>query len=156
MGSRESFCKSGKRPRNIPAAPDKAYKDEGWQGIRHWLHDSATESESEDESEGESEGESEDDNGGVIFIFFWLIFINQNGLTWVMRPFVLHGVEHIGTVSPTPFHGSLAHSVHQNVPRANIWVRDVFCYPIRPRQDDNYLGHLGHLCITIIYNIAAL
>ena len=28
---------SGTRPANIPAAPHKFYKDEGWQGYGHWL-----------------------------------------------------------------------------------------------------------------------
>ena len=33
----EAWCKSGARPANIPASPDKTYKPEGWQGWGHWL-----------------------------------------------------------------------------------------------------------------------
>ena len=32
-----AWCKSGARPANVPANPDKAYKDGGWQGWDHWL-----------------------------------------------------------------------------------------------------------------------
>jgi len=31
------WCKEGRRPPNVPSAPDKAYKDGGWQGWGHWL-----------------------------------------------------------------------------------------------------------------------
>ncbi len=31
------WSKEGLRPRNMPAAPDKTYKDGGWQGWGHWL-----------------------------------------------------------------------------------------------------------------------
>jgi superfamily II DNA or RNA helicase len=31
------FCRSGKKPENIPAAPNNTYKDLGWIGIRDWL-----------------------------------------------------------------------------------------------------------------------
>ena len=30
-------CKEGRRPPNVPAAPDEVYKDGGWQGWGHWL-----------------------------------------------------------------------------------------------------------------------
>ena len=33
----KTWCKSGVRPANIPASPDKTYKHEGWQGYGHWL-----------------------------------------------------------------------------------------------------------------------
>ena len=32
-----AWCKTGVRPINIPSAPDKTYKNEGWQGYGHWL-----------------------------------------------------------------------------------------------------------------------
>ena len=31
------LCKEGMCPPNVPAAPDKSYKDGGWQGWAHWL-----------------------------------------------------------------------------------------------------------------------
>ena len=31
------YCKSGKKPKNIPSNPNKAYKGKGWKGLRHWL-----------------------------------------------------------------------------------------------------------------------
>ena len=31
------WCKSGKRPVNIPSCPYKVYKHDGWQGYEHWL-----------------------------------------------------------------------------------------------------------------------
>ena len=31
------WCKSGARPVNIPTAPQRTYKHDGWQGYRHWL-----------------------------------------------------------------------------------------------------------------------
>ena len=31
------WCRSGARPHSVPAAPDQAYKDGGWQGWGHWL-----------------------------------------------------------------------------------------------------------------------
>ncbi len=31
------YCKSGKKPNDIPASPDNAYKDKGWKGIGDWL-----------------------------------------------------------------------------------------------------------------------
>jgi len=31
------YCKSGKKPSDIPAAPDLTYKNKGWSGIRDWL-----------------------------------------------------------------------------------------------------------------------
>ena len=31
------WCKSGARPTNIPANPDRAYPHDGWQGFGHWL-----------------------------------------------------------------------------------------------------------------------
>ena len=33
----QAWCKSGKRPRYIPSAPNATYKHEGWQGFGHWL-----------------------------------------------------------------------------------------------------------------------
>ena len=33
----ELWRKSGARPANVPAGPDKYYKNDGWQGWRHWL-----------------------------------------------------------------------------------------------------------------------
>ena len=33
----EEWCKEGMRPPNVPAAPDRTYKDGGWQGWVHWL-----------------------------------------------------------------------------------------------------------------------
>ena len=32
-----AWSKEGRRPPNVPSAPDKAYKDGGWQGWGHWL-----------------------------------------------------------------------------------------------------------------------
>ena len=37
MTAWHAWCKSGKRPANVPAAPDQAYKHDGWQGYGHWL-----------------------------------------------------------------------------------------------------------------------
>ena len=31
-----AWCKEGKRPPNVPAAPNMVYKDAGWQGWGHW------------------------------------------------------------------------------------------------------------------------
>ena len=31
-----TYCKSGKRPANIPASPHTSYKGEGWEGYGHW------------------------------------------------------------------------------------------------------------------------
>jgi len=31
-----AYCKSGKRPANIPASPHTSYNNEGWQGYGHW------------------------------------------------------------------------------------------------------------------------
>ena len=36
VGWRE-YCKSGKRPVNIPTDPARIYKDQGWAGMRDWL-----------------------------------------------------------------------------------------------------------------------
>ena len=38
-GAREwkAWCKEGRRPPNVPAHPEKIYKDGGWQGWAHWL-----------------------------------------------------------------------------------------------------------------------
>ena len=33
----KAWCKSGRRPANIPARPDTVYKHEGWRGHGHWL-----------------------------------------------------------------------------------------------------------------------
>ena len=33
----KAWCKSTERPGNVPARPDKTYKDTGWQGWGHWL-----------------------------------------------------------------------------------------------------------------------
>ena len=33
----EAWCKSGKRPANIPFNPHTTYKHDGWQGHGHWL-----------------------------------------------------------------------------------------------------------------------
>ena len=33
----KAWCKEGMRPPNVPADPDQAYKDGGWQGWGHWL-----------------------------------------------------------------------------------------------------------------------
>ena len=33
----EAWCRNGMRPPNMPARPDLAYKDSGWQGWVHWL-----------------------------------------------------------------------------------------------------------------------
>ena len=32
-----AWSKEGKRPPTVPAAPEKAYKEDGWQGWGHWL-----------------------------------------------------------------------------------------------------------------------
>ena len=32
-----AWCRSGSRPANVPAAPDKAYVHNGWMGWTHWL-----------------------------------------------------------------------------------------------------------------------
>ena len=32
-----AWCKSGIRPANIPATPERVYKNDGWQGYGHWL-----------------------------------------------------------------------------------------------------------------------
>ena len=32
------WCRSGARPANVPACPDKAYVHDGWMGWVHWLH----------------------------------------------------------------------------------------------------------------------
>jgi hypothetical protein len=31
------YCKSGRKPRNIPSTPDKKYKDQGWISFGDWL-----------------------------------------------------------------------------------------------------------------------
>ena len=31
------FCKSGKRPDDIPSVPDKVYKNNGWVSYAYWL-----------------------------------------------------------------------------------------------------------------------
>lgn len=31
------YCKSGKKPEDIPSNPQGTYKDKGWEGIRNWL-----------------------------------------------------------------------------------------------------------------------
>ena len=38
-GQREwvAWCKDGRRPPNVPSAPNHTYKDRGWQGWGHWL-----------------------------------------------------------------------------------------------------------------------
>ena len=33
----QAWCKEGRRPPNVPAAPNRVYKDGGWQGWGHWL-----------------------------------------------------------------------------------------------------------------------
>ena len=33
----KEYCKSGKRPNNIPANPNRNYKNEGWKGLGDWL-----------------------------------------------------------------------------------------------------------------------
>ena len=33
----EMWCKSGVREGNVPSAPHRTYKHEGWQGYGHWL-----------------------------------------------------------------------------------------------------------------------
>ena len=33
----KAWCKGGACPRNVPRAPDRAYKNDGWQGWGHWL-----------------------------------------------------------------------------------------------------------------------
>ena len=33
----KAWCKEGRRPPNVPAAPDQTYEDGGWQGWGHWL-----------------------------------------------------------------------------------------------------------------------
>ena len=38
-----AFCKSGKRPPDIPAYPSKVYKDKGWKGMCDWLGTSVDE-----------------------------------------------------------------------------------------------------------------
>ena len=38
------YCRTSERPSNIPAAPDKTYKDEGWQGFGPWLNEPAPKS----------------------------------------------------------------------------------------------------------------
>ena len=32
-----AWCRSGARPANVPAAPEKAYVHDGWRGYTHWL-----------------------------------------------------------------------------------------------------------------------
>jgi len=32
------WCRSGARPANVPAAPDKTYVHDGWFGWEHWLY----------------------------------------------------------------------------------------------------------------------
>ena len=32
------WCRSGARPANVPACPDKVYAHDGWFGWKHWLH----------------------------------------------------------------------------------------------------------------------
>ena len=34
----KAWCRSGARPANVPAAPDKAYVHDGWMGWTHWLY----------------------------------------------------------------------------------------------------------------------
>jgi Phage-integrase repeat unit len=31
------YCKSGDKPVDVPVAPEKVYKDEGWKGLGDWL-----------------------------------------------------------------------------------------------------------------------
>ena len=31
------YCKSGRKPRDIPSTPDKKYKDQGWISFGNWL-----------------------------------------------------------------------------------------------------------------------
>jgi len=31
------YCKSGKKPEDIPASPEKTYKEDGWKGMGDWL-----------------------------------------------------------------------------------------------------------------------
>jgi superfamily II DNA or RNA helicase len=38
------YCQSGKKPPDIPSAPDKAYADAGWAGYRDWLRYETTSS----------------------------------------------------------------------------------------------------------------
>jgi len=33
----EQYCRSGKKPGNIPATPNQVYKDKGWAGMNDWL-----------------------------------------------------------------------------------------------------------------------
>ena len=33
----KDWCRAGKRPADIPSAPDQTYKDEGWVSWPHWL-----------------------------------------------------------------------------------------------------------------------
>lgn len=33
----QEYCKSGKKPRNMPFNPDKTYKNKGWKGFGDWL-----------------------------------------------------------------------------------------------------------------------
>ena len=32
-----AYCKSGKKPKNIPNAPNQVYKNNGWVGVGVWL-----------------------------------------------------------------------------------------------------------------------
>ena len=31
------YCKSGQKPDDIPAAPERIYKKDGWKGLGDWL-----------------------------------------------------------------------------------------------------------------------
>ena len=33
----EAYCKSGNKPADIPATPERHYKDKGWKGLPDWL-----------------------------------------------------------------------------------------------------------------------
>ena len=33
----QQWCKSGKRPANLPSNPDQSYRNTGWKGWGHWL-----------------------------------------------------------------------------------------------------------------------
>ena len=33
-----AWCRSGARPANVPARPDKTYVHDGWMGWTHWLY----------------------------------------------------------------------------------------------------------------------
>ena len=33
----EEYCKSGKKPDDIPTYPNQVYKDKGWEGYKNWL-----------------------------------------------------------------------------------------------------------------------